>query len=982
MRDTHIALPTQLGHIERVVDVKRHGGVSSFGYSGIIAHNLFCLASPPMPPVHAPLTFRCKSWAWHVPAHPLVQHHVATQQDRDVFRTQAGAVWVAVLGDHCVAGKMVTPATAYIEMVHAARVRIQQTSPQPTLLNSVIFISPLAISLEENVYVECIMWHSTFEVHSVSNTSTVHCAGSHGGERLEQAAVNSELVRSVCDRTFHQQDAYEASTCSSTVQLHSGFQVVAQMWHSRAGATGNLHQRRDMQGTLVHPADLDSLPSTCIFAQGLTGSGALPFNINSVSLLQHRARASRVVAKPGSSGLHAGSTTTCVGDSALIEVRGKRPFTVLHGLHVRLMRSIVDRDTEYVVTWRSQPEVVQRAHEQASAAIVLLPPCVGKPKHVLQQRQQATRSLIVLVCSDMPGVAIAAAEAVLCTAIVQAHGHLLTPTLVLCTHGAQMPWLCARARSTPELASVWGLGRSFRVETRMPVASIDATNQGCLQALQVSADLYEEPDSVMRSVRLLPRLARRGPPLSNLKRSAYGQSHVITGGTSGLGLLTGRWLAQRGAQSLILCARSGALARGDSMEWHPLLQARVRAVVERCDASAIPHIRRLFSNATMLTSVWHAAGVLCDALLPQQDARALAVVFAPKSEGARWLHSAASSVALNVFVAFSSVVGILGGAGQSNYAAANTMIDGVMSTSRERGRSSVSLQWGAWAETGMASRGAASSRMAGIEVASGFRRLRLAEGLQALEISVRYAGPSEVSVVSIDWNKLVGSTQSSALVSQLLPNRAAPHATTKPVASVISLDGVVEIIAAVAGVALEPDVPLMEGGVDSLSVVEIRNCLQEALGQSTLLPNTIVFQHPTARQLALALQSQAQGVEHDPTSMRPSSKIIDVDAVLAIVERTAGILVDLDMPVMEAGIDSLSIVELRNELQEAAGTDGRLPVTLVFDHPSVRQLAAVFNTCRNSDQHVAGSSSHTVGVESFLTMRGLGGHLAHFKSEG
>ena len=33
--------------------------------------------------------------------------------------------------------------------------------------------------------------------------------------------------------------------------------------------------------------------------------------------------------------------------------------------------------------------------------------------------------------------------------------------------------------------------------------------------------------------------------------------HAVTGGTSGLGLLTGRWLAQRGARSIILAQRSG-----------------------------------------------------------------------------------------------------------------------------------------------------------------------------------------------------------------------------------------------------------------------------------------------------------------------------------------------------------------------------------------------------------------------------------------
>ena len=39
---------------------------------------------------------------------------------------------------------------------------------------------------------------------------------------------------------------------------------------------------------------------------------------------------------------------------------------------------------------------------------------------------------------------------------------------------------------------------------------------------------------------------------------AYG-AHAVTGGTGGLGALTGRWLVQRGAGRLFLRSRSGAL---------------------------------------------------------------------------------------------------------------------------------------------------------------------------------------------------------------------------------------------------------------------------------------------------------------------------------------------------------------------------------------------------------------------------------------
>ena len=76
---------------------------------------------------------------------------------------------------------------------------------------------------------------------------------------------------------------------------------------------------------------------------------------------------------------------------------------------------------------------------------------------------------------------------------------------------------------------------------------------------------------------------------------------------------------------------------------------------------------------------------------------------------------------------------------------------------------------------------------------------------------------------------------------------------------------------------------------------------------------------------------------------------MSLEAVLELVRRTAGGAVDADAPLMEAGVDSLGAVELRNQLQAAAGEDVELPSTLIFDYPTARALGEYFASQAESE---------------------------------
>jgi 3-oxoacyl-(acyl-carrier-protein) synthase/NADPH:quinone reductase-like Zn-dependent oxidoreductase len=379
--------------------------------------------------------------------------------------------------------------------------------------------------------------------------------------------------------------------------------------------------------------------------------------------------------------------------------------------------------------------------------------------------------------------------------------------------------------------------------------------------------------------------------------------HVVTGGTGGLGLLTGRWLAQRGARSLVLASRSGALAKGADVEWEAIKASGVTSSLERCDTSEAAHVIRLVACASFLSGVWHAAGVLADAVLPNQDASCFARVFAPKAYGAWSLHTSSTVTSMHTFALFSSVAALLGGAGQANYAAANACLDALATSRRTHGVAGASVQWGAWAEVGMAARGAASERMAAMEVASGFARIGLAQGLGALGTVVQHGSSSVLCMVPVAWSRFLGTGKAPAFLSTFASkakSRGMPGAGSSSAACSVSLETVLDMVKRTAGGSVDADTPLMEAGIDSLGAVELRNQLQGAAGGQSL-PSTLVFDHPTARHLALLLQP------------KHSTSIATMLVASALVSTGSGVGIDGMSALLPSGASSpwmaISMVE-------------------------------------------------------------------------
>ncbi len=105
-----------------------------------------------------------------------------------------------------------------------------------------------------------------------------------------------------------------------------------------------------------------------------------------------------------------------------------------------------------------------------------------------------------------------------------------------------------------------------------------------------------------------------------------------------------------------------------------------------------------------LRGIFHLAGVLDDGVLREQTRERFDRVMAAKALGAWYLHELTRGQPLDLFVLFSSAAALLGSPGQGNYAAANAFLDALAHHRRWEKRPALSVNWGSWAEVGMAAR--------------------------------------------------------------------------------------------------------------------------------------------------------------------------------------------------------------------------------------------------------------------------------------
>jgi acyl transferase domain-containing protein len=429
-------------------------------------------------------------------------------------------------------------------------------------------------------------------------------------------------------------------------------------------------------------------------------------------------------------------------------------------------------------------------------------------------------------------------------------------------------------------ATLWGLGRVFANEAPQSWGSMwdlaEALHppQAGLIARVLTSEAATGEELALRAGRLYAaRLARLPVPLPDDDvRFSGAATYLITGASGGLGQAVTKWMVAHGARNLVWVNRR----RPDASAQRLLAQLSTQGANVRVFEADIGQpgvvadiVAQLKRESLPIRGVLHAAGVLDDGLLSHQNWERFEAVLAPKARGARFLHDATSELALEFFVLFSSASSILGPPGQASYASANAYLDALAQERRGEGLPALSINWGPWADVGMAASLAPGHTTRLRE--HGVQALSVADGLAHLGRLLRADLPHAM-VLDIDWQRYLEPKNGERRMPLFEAFRQSPTPTGAPPkdpsplrselrhvdvsqrAVVVSRhvhEQVCQVLGFDSGQPLSPTDLFFDMGLDSLMSIDLKNRLEALTGSS--LRNTAALDHPSIALLSAHL---------------------------------------------------------------------------------------------------------------------------------
>ncbi|WP_280686416.1 type I polyketide synthase [Kitasatospora sp. MAA19] len=833
--------------------------------------------------------------------HPLLSARIDHPDGRETLFTGRIALdrqpWLA---DHSIAGVVLLPGTAVLEMAVRAGDEVGCD-----LVEELTLTTPLVVPEHGGVQVRVQVSPPRDGRHAIAvyarpedalqgDAWTLHASGTLS--RSAAAAVPSSVAWPPADATPVPVESGYRNLAARGYAYGPAFQGLRALWHRGDEVFAEIalpeEQRAAARRFTLHPGLLDAAAQTVLFAASsrTEAPSVLPWEWRDFTVYSSGATAARVR-------LHAVSPTKArlsLLDPAGVLIAEAGALMLRQVDLAEISRLGAGDGGPLRVEWNEfttasvvPADIITHVDVRDAAELSLLAADddTAPPSLVFARLDREHAG------DDEPSAETAHAAAVLTLQLLQTW--LAEPAF----EESQLVFVTDRAvRALPDdrvdarLATVWGMVRSAQTEHpgRFVLADIDGTEPS-EQVLPITVASGEPQLAIRRGSPLLPTLVRTVSTGTAATPGASDGTVLITGGTGTLGRQVARHLvATHGVRHLLLLSRKGPDAEGAADLIAELRAAGAHAEIVACDAADRDALARVFDEARArhpVTAVIHAAGVLADGVLTSLTRDQVAHVLRPKIDAAMHLHELTRQHEVARFILFSSAAGVLGSAGQAAYSAANAFLDALAHHRRDQGLAAVSLAWGLWAE-----RSALTGTLTDTDVrrlsALGIAPMTTESALVSFDLAWRDGCPATVVPIRVD------SAALAALGGPVPPmlrdlihvpvRRTAAHLPgddTRPLADVpadrragVLLDLVRTRAAAVLGQGSTDRVPhdraFRDLGFDSLAAVDLRNQLNHATGLR--LPATIVFDHPNPAALAGYLEEALYGRRaQEPSSAAP-----------------------------------------------------------------------------------------------------------------
>ncbi len=872
-------------------------------------------------------------------SHPLLGSRLAPESSPivKVWENRIGTGTAAFLRGHRFQGVQIFPATAYLEMAFAAA--REEFGSETCVVKNVEFQTPLVVPEEGQRMVQFELSsedpdNRRFRILSseAHDQWVLHASGTIAPGRPPQNGLDGEIVKEIRERCQNEilTGTHYSSLQEKGLEYGASFRQMQQLWTGPAEALARIEirpeTRKELAAYRFHPGVLDCCAQFLSSIDTFGTEHGLPVALGEI----------RLYGSPtGELWSHAVCPSEGVGDVRVFDSSGR----VVVDADRLQFRRLDSTDCQYEVEWREQPEaeplatpeewLVFSASDGLGEELAANLKQGGRRCTLVSDREpesstsvldtlRAERGVRTLGVVYLRAVGVTEATAEDCKAVAGLVGQMAEShhdssfRLWLVTRGAQsLPGDAGPAQGGPldgtPQAPLWGLGRTIALEhPQIWGGLIDLDPSDGVDHARALANEFLSPSPedqiAFRSLgHYVPRFVHRRVPASPAPVELRPDcTYLITGGLGGLGLQLARSMVERGARRLVLLARTALPPRSAwsgtdrssrtgrqiaGVRWLEQMGASVHlASVDVANQGQLFGFLEDFHNEAWppIRGVIHAAGVLNDQVLLKVHEGALEEVFRAKVYGAALLHRAFGKQPLDFFVLFSSVASLLGSEGQASYAAANAFLDSLAHSRRQEGLPALAINWGPWAEAGMAGETGAASRLS----RRGIEAIQPQQGLAIFE-RLLCENPVQVCVLGVDWPKLLrhrpalrgwkflsemerttSDTDSDALARIL---QTAPEERPCLVKSFLIAE-VARIVAA-SPEDLDPGCRLSDHGIDSLMSMELKTSLEEQLGIE--IPAVTFLKDPTIAEFAQSLLERVISKEHT-TEVRGSPVAVQI----------------------------------------------------------------------------------------------------------